>query len=341
MENEVLVSNLKRLRLYHIPSTRALGDVRKVGKVGVCSFSWEDLRSLSDTPLSKDEIENFFHTLWLPFCAAMLLPETVCKSVKRIFPDPYQRPSDHNISAKGLCIFFVQRQQIVRAIAHMLTTTPLSVLIDDIARAGGADLSGVPIWWCPSIHDVGIMTGCLKHGYLVLNKFCADPDLPFTTDNIREHITRSFVTTVSGEKQWLSAAHGVFSTPLGYDQWLQQAMLTFPDIRDLEPRLVRIMTSLTSALPVDHFARVRPLQLPRGHDSVLLANNSSSADTEQRPVKNKKVLEVATNLFDWSEVNQVDLMNANSPYPAVPLHTFSEVTADRRRRFVRDLYYPE
>ena len=50
-----------------------------------------------------------------------------------------------------------------------------------------------PIWWCPWIHDIGILIGCIKHGFLNINMILTDKELPFSQCNLETHIRKTFL----------------------------------------------------------------------------------------------------------------------------------------------------
>ena len=60
----------------------------------------------------------------------------------------------------GLCLIFLRRQQLLRSIALVLSNNQLFSNLQNILKAPMSestffDLSALPVWWCPWIHDIG------------------------------------------------------------------------------------------------------------------------------------------------------------------------------------------
>lgn len=52
------------------------------------------------------------------------------------------------------------------------------------------------MWWCPWIHDLGLMAGCVRHGFMNVNAMRNDTTLPLHPSSVLDHITRSLVVGV-------------------------------------------------------------------------------------------------------------------------------------------------
>lgn len=52
------------------------------------------------------------------------------------------------------------------------------------------------MWWCPWIHDLGLMAGCVRHGFMNINAMRGDEALPLNPTSINDHITRALVVKV-------------------------------------------------------------------------------------------------------------------------------------------------
>lgn len=52
------------------------------------------------------------------------------------------------------------------------------------------------MWWCPWIHDLGLMAGCVRHGFMNINAMRGDEALPLNPTSINDHITRTLIVRV-------------------------------------------------------------------------------------------------------------------------------------------------
>lgn len=72
------------------------------------------------------------------------------------------------------------------------------------------------MWWCPWIHDLGLMAGCVRHGLMNINAMRGDASLPLNPGSIRDHITRTLVVRVEPpQPPQKPAAEGVLPTAAG------------------------------------------------------------------------------------------------------------------------------
>ncbi|KAG5186807.1 hypothetical protein JKP88DRAFT_133924, partial [Tribonema minus] len=114
----------------------------------------------------------------------------------------------------------------------------------------------LPIWWCPWIHDLAVMVGCLKHGLLNVNAMRTDASLPLTPASVSHHIMRSLVTPVAGGRMSISGLGsarggrgGASLTQEDTTAWVAQLSCQFPSRRALENRVFAICVLLTQHLP--------------------------------------------------------------------------------------------
>ena len=98
---------------------------------------------------SVRSILSFSHLLY-----SVLLPQTLLSIV------PFTSPPSFPCLLLGLCLIFLRRQQLLRSIALVLSDDRLFSNLQNILKAPMSestffDLSALPVWWCPWIHDIG------------------------------------------------------------------------------------------------------------------------------------------------------------------------------------------
>ena len=103
----------------------------------------------------------FYSILFCLFCSILfcsvyfvLLPQSLLSIV------PFTSPPSFPSLLLGLCLIFLRRQQLLRSIALVLSNDQLFTNLQNILKAPMSestffDLSALPVWWCPWIHDIG------------------------------------------------------------------------------------------------------------------------------------------------------------------------------------------
>jgi hypothetical protein len=226
------------------------------------AYDWSDLLLYSGiTSKTAREVEEYYYSTWIPFCSVVA---TSRKSLslsqnKYVVPNPLRKQSDHHFAARGLCQLFLIRQQLMYAAWYVLTeeyTTLIQYLKTNhgsAAAVAARSVDSMPVWWCPWIHDVGLLLGCVKHGYLAMQQIMSDPELPFERNYLDKHIRQVFVY---GSRHVEPAGVDELTTPGACESFVQATILQFPDLKDLEFRMMRVLQDMTCSLPNDYFFRI-------------------------------------------------------------------------------------
>lgn len=215
-------------------------------------YSWEQLVNYAGVDVSIDDITQFYENAWIPFSACLLKQETFTNKI--LLPSPLHTPSEHSASSKSLCHAFFVRQKSLRAI-HFLLTQQFSGLMEYLQSPAGRNVSDVPVWWCPWVHDIALLIGCYKHGFLAVEEMCMDVELPFYLPTLKKFIRRVFLF---GMENALPAAHMIFDSVDAAEQWVHMVSLVFPDQKLLESRIMRILSDMTQTFPTTDPCRVVP-----------------------------------------------------------------------------------
>ena len=171
------------------------------------------------------------------------------------------------------------RQKSLRAIRYLLNRE-LPSLLEYLQSYSGRNVSDVPVWWCPWIHDVALLIGCFKHGFLALEEICLDTELPFYLPTLKKFIRRVFLFGMEGA---LPAAHMIFDNIEEAEKWVHMVSLVFPDQKHLESRIMRILSDMTQSLPATDPCRILP-ELLEPNDKCELRFTRPLIDTHVRPV---------------------------------------------------------
>jgi hypothetical protein len=219
-------------------------------------YTWADFQARFCPWIDPTLLCFFYVEIWLPFCASLTrrgIKPRETTNLKMI-PLPYYNLSEHHPSNRGLCIQFLQRQQMLRACQYVLANY-FGELWDYLRSPERLIcMHGLPVWWTPYVHDLALVFACAKHGFLNSSYMREDPELPFNEACIERNM-RFFVQY--GSLSVVPVALGAISKDSDdMEAWIRQSVQEFPDISLLEARLERILDDLTKDLVSSHPCRV-------------------------------------------------------------------------------------
>jgi hypothetical protein len=244
-------------------------------------YTWADFQSRFCPWIDATLLCFYYVEIWLPFCASLTrrgIKPRETHTLKMI-PLPYYNLSEHHPSNRGLCLHFLQRQQMLRA-CHFVLANYFAELWDYLRSPDRLIcMHGLPVWWTPYVHDLGLVFACAKHGFLNSSYMREDLDLPFNEACIERHM-RFF--TQYGSLSVIPVALGAVSKD-GDDceLWVTRSVQEFPTVTLLEARLERILDDLTKDLISSHPCRVS-IVLGRQHE---YGYNSSGARIGAYPIE--------------------------------------------------------
>lgn len=293
-------------------------------------FQWSNIESLTGIAEKSDSVREFYYQSWLPFCV-LISRSDINFSQKSIIPNPFRNINEHHPATRGLCQLFVQRQQFLRTMQYFLINR-FDVVVEYLRSAAGRDCKGMPVWYCPWIHDIGLMIGCLKHGYLNLVDIFRDDSLPFTPSSIEFLVKRVFLYGIND----LSPSTLLELTSIdSAEMWLKLVVHCMPNARQLETRIYRILADLTRSLSFDHTLRISF----EGIDVKSLAannNNGSEGDDGEKSHYNTRDRSGRTAVSN-EPVETLPSTNSRKR-PALSLKRFLLETSKRRRLVVRRIH---
>eukprot|EP00981_Chlorochromonas_danica_P002918 scaffold598_cov183-Ochromonas_danica.AAC.8 len=287
-------------------------------------YSWAKVREYSQVRLSEDQLRSFYHSVWLPFCEQVSVRKNLSYSQhKYLVPNPLLSTAEHHYAARGLCQIFVIRQQLLCS-AHFVMSNCYDSLQEYLRSPQGRNVDFMPVWWCPWIHDLGLLLGLIKYGFLALRQIIADPDLPFNENYLRKFVTNLFLSPPDPNN---SLGKYDIHSKNEAQQFLKIALLQFPDAKDLELRIMRILEDMTKMLPMEHLCKVT---IGQNYRSLVL---QLSAGTENNET-DKKNTDQGKGKGD-SKSNR-----STARPPAVSLKTFIASSRKRRKMYVTS-YHPD
>lgn len=214
-------------------------------------LSWSDLIRIAHLQKSKRQVERFVLEKFLPKCTRVsqlkidpLAADQRLSAVHGLggieYVDVMVKTHSHGIKAKHLANIILRRIQLYKVVHHLITTRPQDVLTYLKSEAGRM-VDEMPIWWCPWIHDYGILQGMKKHGVFAWKSIRSDVNLPFHTRAVQDHIRLVFLDG-SREKNLLEQ---VLKTRAEMNVWFKSIVDVFPSVDELERRIQHLASVLT------------------------------------------------------------------------------------------------
>lgn len=189
------------------------------------SFDWSE---------KKKSVEKYYQAVLFPHCLRLCLllsgelnktGNLQASSPRSSIPDPYVPIECHSEEAMTLAYGILRRAKLMKALRFIVGggvpfSVTKTVLHGPLLRRLTAE---VPVWWCPWIHDLGLLVHAAFYGLesTVIELPCLQR--PFIEQHIREVflegknpcLPRSFLENASGEEKnaWVSMHAEQFPTP--------------------------------------------------------------------------------------------------------------------------------
>ena len=99
---------------------------------------------------------------------------------------------------------------------------------------------GIPVWWCPWIHDLGLLVHAALHGLGTITTV-----LPLQQSLIEQHVRETFITGTSNKEPALPKCFLDQASKEEVDAWVEMHSKQFPTFHVIEHRLALICSHLT------------------------------------------------------------------------------------------------
>jgi len=170
-------------------------------------------------------------------------------------PDP-EIPLDlHSDEAVVRASRILRRTKMTRALRYVCGgNVPISLLLEFLkGPIMTSPMDGLPVWWCPHIHDLAMIVCVVNHGLFSIfelrnlesrKSFLAVSI--FGKEAIAQHVRLVFVEGFEGKKPILSADVVSKLTPAELNQWIQRQSTHFPSEETIEKRIALVASQFTS-----------------------------------------------------------------------------------------------
>ena len=149
----------------------------------------------------------------------------------------------------------MKRTKMTRALRHICGgNVPASVILEFLrGPIMSAPMDGLPVWWCPHIHDLAMIVCAASHGLFSIFEMRNLKNGNFNPavsilrhDAIARHVQLVFVEGFEGKDPILSADLVSKLTQSDLNQWIQKQSSHFPSEDTIERRIALVASSFTS-----------------------------------------------------------------------------------------------
>jgi hypothetical protein len=168
------------------------------------------------------------------------------------FPDPCLPLSDQSIEAVGTANAVLRRVRLMRSILIIASGRVSANKIQDVLHSPAMrqSMAGLPIWWCPWIHDIALLIHASTRGLFSIFKdreSTKNIGPAFSSAAIMHHIHSTFVA----DEQVIPRQVFDESTPDESPAWIKMYAEEFPLLKVVERRLSFLCAKATEELDGD------------------------------------------------------------------------------------------
>jgi len=216
-----------------------------------------------DWPEKTDSLDEYLQTILLPHCLKLCL--TLAEEQTKVasdkgksdvymgrstyenlcpLPDPCIPVKEHSEEAMAYAYAILRRTRLMKAIRFIIGGgVPLNVLTDFLrGPVMTSHAIGIPVWWCPWIHDLGLLVRAALHGLGSTTTV-----LPLQQSFIEQHIRETFIDgSVGSTKPVLPKYVLDKASKEEIDAWVTHHSKQFPTFNVIEHRLALICSHLTA-----------------------------------------------------------------------------------------------
>lgn len=214
-----------------------------------------------------DSFQKYFDEALLPHCLRLCVEGESILSSKDVLrfddgrvmrspiPDPRLPLKMHSEVSIRHASTILRRVRLVRSVQHVAgggvpIDQVLSTLSGPLLRAC---MDGLPMWWCPWIHDLGLLFHVAAQGLASITMEKEIEGLRqtpcFEMDSLQNHIRSVFVDGKDGKPPSLPAQLLEASSSQDIDEWIRLQASQMPSGKTLERRLAMVCGELSRKIP--------------------------------------------------------------------------------------------
>lgn len=158
-------------------------------------------------------------------------------------PDPFVRLSDHSEQAVYISYAILRRVRLMKSIRFVVGGGVSFSNLTEFLRGPTMRkrTMGVPVWWCPWIHDLAILVHAALHGLQSVTSVL--PKLQ--QQQVEHHVRETFVKGANGKRPVLPSSFLKRASEGELDAWVKTQAQEFPSPIVVEHRLALMCSQLT------------------------------------------------------------------------------------------------
>jgi hypothetical protein len=164
-------------------------------------------------------------------------------------PDPCLSLQEHSMEALGIANAILRRVRLLRTCIHIARGGVSLQLLEELLQSKafcGHSMQHMPVWWCPSKHDICLVLRAATHGlFSLIPGRSMDPI--FASHAVHQSLLASLETARSNPK-WLleSFPPAVRHSTMGeLSSWSERQASRFPSLFQLERRMAFLCSQAT------------------------------------------------------------------------------------------------
>lgn len=214
-----------------------------------------------DWSAKKEALDEYFQSVLLPHCLKLCL--TLAGEQTKVvsdegkndvylgrplyenlspLPDPFIPIEDHAEEAMTHAYAILRRTRLMKAIRFIVGGgVPLKVLTEFLrGPVWRSQAMGIPVWWCPWIHDLGLLVHAALYGLGSITTV-----LPLQQSFIEQHVRENFIDGTDDKEPALPKCFLDQASKEEVDAWVDMHSKQFPTLHVVEHRLTLICSHLT------------------------------------------------------------------------------------------------
>jgi hypothetical protein len=181
------------------------------------------------------------------------------QKVQSPLPDPCIPLEGHSLEAVANGLAILRRVSLMKSALHIASG---GLPVDKIVETARSltlcqNLDGLPLWWCPWVHDVALLANAALNGLfsIVKDRHEYSAGSAFCRQAIVQHMYSTYVADETALPKMI-VEHSV---PEDVNDWIDFHAEEFPSVNTLERRLAFLCTELTKDLDGDSRFHIIPM----------------------------------------------------------------------------------
>jgi len=164
-------------------------------------------------------------------------------------PDPFVSVEQHSEEAMSHAYAILRRARLMKTIRYIVGGGVTLEALTEFLRGPfwRGQSMGIPVWWCPWIHDLGLLVHAALYGLGSITTVS-----PLQQSFIEQHVRRTFIEGTANTQPALPKCYLEQASKEEIDAWVDMHSKQFPTFQVVEHRLALICSRLTVGTDVQY-----------------------------------------------------------------------------------------